>query len=101
MARVGVVDANLGATDSTDAIVINGQCDVLIQGLTGGSVKLQYRLGPTDVLTAPAWQDFPGGSFSEDVYKTVFISEDQVWLRLTGVSAAGTPYVRLARHLVR
>lgn len=93
------VDTILAANASSAAFLTVGYCDIVISGLTSGSVKLQYKLPPTAVLTAPAWTDFPDGSFTEDAYRTIFVSEHGVQMRLTGVSNNANVYVRLARYI--
>jgi hypothetical protein len=95
------VDAVLGVDASTDSLLCVGQCDIIVQGLSEGAVKLQYLLPKTVALTSPAWVDFPDGSFIVDTYKTIFISEHGVKLRLTGVSNNDTVYVKIAKHLIR
>lgn len=72
------VDNLLAANASSTAFLAVGYCDIVISNLTSGSVKLQYKLPPTAVLTAPAWTDFPDGSFTENVYRTIFFSEHGV-----------------------
>lgn len=94
-----VVDAVLGAGESSEGIVVVGQCDILVSGLTGGQVNLQYKLSKTPNLPSPDWTDFPEGSFTSDVYKTVFISEHGIKCRLTGVGNNAGVYVRLGRFL--
>lgn len=94
-----IVDKIIGVGESTDPLLMVGYCDFLIQGLASGSVKLQYLLKPTAVLTAPTWTDFPGMSYTADTYKTVFISEHGTKLRLTGVANNTGVYCRLARFL--
>lgn len=94
-----MVEASLGVGESSAGFLIVGQCDVLVEGLTAGAVKLQYKLPPSTLKAAPAWTDFPDESYTTDVYKTVFISEHGVQLRLTGVANNAATYVRLGRYL--
>ena len=96
-----MVDAVLGANESTDDFLVVGLCDVIVDGLSSGGVTLQYKLQPSTALPSPAWTTFPEGEFTEDTYKTVFISEHGVKCRLTGVSNNAGVYGRLARHLIR
>lgn len=84
--------STLAANGSSSYLIINGSCDILVKGLTAGSIKLQ-AIFPED--TTPI--DIPDGSFTADVFKTIFISEDQVKVRLTGVSNNAGVIVRLAR----
>jgi hypothetical protein len=91
-----IVDAELDENDSSPSFLAVGYCDVVISGLTSGSVKLQYLLKPTTALPSPAWTDMPEGSFSADTYTTLFFSEHGVNLRLTGVSNNDGVYVRMA-----
>jgi hypothetical protein len=96
-----LVDAVLDVDESSPSFLAVGYCDIVVQGLSAGSVKLQYKLKPTTALPAPAWVDFPDGSFSADTYTTVFFSEHGVNLRLTGVGNNDTVYVRLASFVNR
>ena len=91
-----IVDAVLGVNASSPSFLAVGYCDVVVQGLSAGAVKLQYMLKPTTALPAPAWVDFPDGSFAADTYTTLFFSEHGVNLRMTGVSNNDTVYVRMA-----
>lgn len=93
------VDDVLGVGDSSPSMLLVGKCDLIISGLSSGAVKLQYLLTPTTALAAPAWTDFPDGSFTEDIYKTIFVSEHGVQFRFTGVANNAGVYVRLARYL--
>lgn len=94
--RVQIVDKILGVNEYTDEISLIGSCDICIQGLTSGSVKLQYKLRKTDILTDPQWVDFPDGSFISDTYTTIFISDYGVKCRLIGVGNNITVYTRLS-----
>jgi len=91
-------DKTLGANESTNSIFLSGSCDLLVQGLTSGTVKLQYLLPASTENASPSWEDFPDGAFTEDVYKTLFISETKIQFRLTGVSNNAGVYVRLGRY---
>lgn len=86
------VDATLAANASTDPLILIGNCDIWIDTLTSGAVKLQIRHG-----SGGTWKDVPDASYTEDVFKTIFISGDQVYGRLTGVSNSTSVYVRLSR----
>lgn len=90
-----MIDKVLGVGESTDSITIFGNCDVIVEGLSSGSVKLQYKLTATTELPSPQWKDFPSGTFSSDVFKTVHIAGSQVEVRLTGVSNNAGVYVRI------
>jgi hypothetical protein len=96
------IDATINDTESTaDGFVITGQCDIVIEGLTSGSVKFQYKLPPVPGSAAGhanVWTDFPEGEFTADTYKTVFISEHGVTGRLYGNGCNDGVYVRLARY---
>jgi hypothetical protein len=85
--------ATLGAGESSRYFLVNGNCDILISGLTAGSVKLE-ALFQGEV--API--DLPGGSFNADIFETIFISEDQVRLRFTGVGNNAGVVVRFGRY---
>ena len=93
------VDSVLGVGESSPSMLLVGNCDVVVSGLSAGAVKLQYLLTPTTALPSPAWTDFPDGSFTEDIYKTIFVSEHGVQFRFTGVANNAGVYVRLARYL--
>ena len=93
------VDKVIGVDEASPSFLVVGNCDVLVQGLTSGSVVLQYKLTKTDELPSPAWTNFPDGVFTADTYKTVFISEHGVQCRLLGVSNNASVYVRLSRYL--
>ena len=86
--------ATLGANESTDPFILVGTCDIWIDNLNSGAVKLQIRHG-----AGGSWKDVPDASYTSDVFKTIFISEDQVYGRLTGVSNNAAVYARLGRYL--
>ena len=93
------VEAILAANAASPEFLIVGQCDVLVEGLTAGEVQLQYKLPVTTLKPVPTWTDFPDGAFAADTYKTVFISEHGVLMRLQGVANNAGVYVRLSRYL--
>lgn len=93
------VDAVLGIGESSPDFLLTGNCDIIVQGLTAGAVKLQYRLTPTAALPAPAWADFPDGNFTADTYQTIFISEHGVNFKLVGVANNAGVYVRMAKFM--
>ena len=93
------VDAVLGVNGTSPTALLVGNCDVVVQGLLAGAVKLQYKLTPTTALPSPAWVDFPDGSFTTDTYMTVFISDHGVLFRLQGVSNNDGVYVRMAKFM--
>ena len=93
------IDAVLGVNGISPSFLLVGNCDVIVSGLTAGAVKLQYRLSPTVALPAPAWTDFPDGSFSANVYQTIFISDHGVIFRLVGVANNAGVYVRMAKFM--
>lgn len=88
----------LGVGESSDPFVISGSCDLLVEGLTAGSVKLQYLIPASAIWLTPTWVDFPDQSYTADVYKTVFMADDQVSLRLTGVANNAGVRVRFSRR---
>jgi len=92
-------DKVLGVDEYTDSIVVTGQCDILIYGLTSGTIKLQFKLQPSTELPSPDWWDFPNGTFSADAFQTVFVSGDGVKCRLLGVDNNAGVYVRIAKFL--
>lgn len=94
--KIQIIDKILGLNEYTDEIYLIGNCDICIQDLSAGSVKLQYKLRKTDVLTDPQWTDFPEGSFVSNTFTTVFISDYGVKCRLVGVGNNVGVYVRLS-----
>jgi len=90
-------DAVLGASESSAGYNITGHCDFLISGLTSGTVKLQFKHPASTNNATPAWTDFPDGAYTEDTYKTIFVSEHGVRFRFTGVSNNADVYVRFGR----
>jgi hypothetical protein len=96
-----IVDAVLDVDESSPSFLAVGYCDVVVQGLSAGTVKLQYKLKPTTALLSPAWVDFPDGSFTSDTYTTLFFSEHGVNLRLTGDGNNDTVYVRMSSFINR
>ena len=94
-----MVETLLGVGQASSEFLIVGNCDILVENLTSGSVKLQYKLPPSTLKAVPAWTDFPGGLFTTAIYKTVFISEHGVIMRVLGVGNNANVYVRLSRYL--
>jgi len=94
-----MVETLLGVGEASSEFLIVGNCDVLVENLTAGSVKLQYKLPPSTLKAVPAWTDFPDGLFTTATYKTVFISEHGVTMRVLGVANNADVYVRLSRYL--
>ena len=92
-------DKVIGVGESSDPFLLEGYCDIVVQGLTAGAVKLEYLLPPTANLPAPVWTNFPNALWSEDTYETLFISEHGVMFRLTGVGNNEDIYVRMSRYL--
>lgn len=91
------VDKVMAPGGETDDIAVVGQCDILVQGLTSGSVKLQYLPPATEELPAPEFSDFPDGEFTEDVYKTIFMSDGRVRFKLVGIGNNDGVYAKIAR----
>lgn len=75
-----------------------GYCDVAIQNLSFGTVKLQYKLPATQALPSPEWKDFPDGSFTADTFQTIFVSQHGVMVRFVGLANNAGVYVKAARH---
>lgn len=95
-----IIDAVLGVGESSSDFLVNGYCDIVVSGLTAGAVKMQYMLSKTTALPVPTWTDFPDGSFTTDVFNTVFISADDVRVKMVGVANNAGVYVRITKHLV-
>ena len=91
------MDAVLGVGETSPEIHVTGYCDIVIQGLTAGAVKLQYLLNKTTALPAPAWTDFPDGSFSTNTFNTIFMSQHGVYFKFVGVGNNAGVYVKIAR----
>ena len=91
------MDDVLGIGATSPEIHVTGYCDIVIQGLTSGSVKLQYLLSKTTELPAPVWTDFPDGSFTTDTFSTMFMSAVGVYFRFVGVTNNAGVYVKIAR----
>lgn len=85
------IDATLGVNESSDDIMLRGQCDVWVSGITTGQVVLQVRFpGST------TWRDVPEGTFSSEAMKSISVTEDQVHFRFLGIGNNAGVYVRLA-----
>lgn len=84
------VEATLGVDESTDEIVLEGNCDVWISNLSSGTVKLQLRFPRSST-----WRD--AAEYSADAYKTIYVGESGIRFRLLGVSNNADVYARLAR----
>lgn len=94
-----MTDKLLGVGEECDEIIVIGQCDIVIHGLTSGSVKLQYKLTDSDEIPDNNFWDHPIGVFSGDVFKTIFVSSIGVKCKLVGVGNNSGTYVRISRHL--
>jgi len=81
----------LAAGGVTSDISLVGNCDILIEGLTAGSISLQYRSPNTKLFV-----DMPDGSYTSDTYATVFFSREME-CRLKGTGNNATVYVELSR----
>ena len=88
------IESTITANESSDAFLIIGNCDIWVSGLTGGAVQLEV-LFPHQT----EWLPMPEELYTTSTFKTIFISEDGVRCRLTGVGATGSVYCRLARFL--
>lgn len=93
------VDKVLGLGEETEGFIVVGNCDIQVQGLTSGSVKLQYKSGATPALPVPSYVDFPDAEFTEDTYKTIFMSDNQTRFKLVGVGNNSGVYVKISRFL--
>ena len=62
-------DEYIGNGGASAAFPAVGVVDLIVQGLTTGSVKVQYKVLKTDLLTNPSWIDYPGMTFSGDTYR--------------------------------
>lgn len=92
------MDDIVGVGESSPEFLAIGYCDICIQGLTAGTIKVQYRLPKTTVLTAPDWKDFPDGSYTADTFDTLFVSQHGVYIKFLGVGNNAGVYVKAARH---
>lgn len=84
----------LATGGTSEEFLVVGQCDIWVSNLTGGSVKLQIKFPDES-----SFRDVPGESYAANIYKTIFISEHGVAVRLVGVGNSADTYVRLARFL--
>lgn len=91
------MDVVLGANGESPEIHVTGYCDIVIQGWTSGSVKLQYLLDKTVAMPEPVWTDFPDGSFSENTFKTIYLCSHGVYFKFVGVANNAGVYVKIAR----
>jgi hypothetical protein len=89
------MEDTITGVEASDELLLVGNCDVWISGITGGSVKLQLKFPGA----GQTWRDVPDEEYTADTWKTIFISEHGVFFRLLGVSATGSVYTRLARFL--
>ncbi len=94
--KAQLIDKFLEGTDETDPIKLIGYCDIVIQGMTSGTVTLQYKLKKTDILIAPTWENHPTGEFTENVSKTIFISDFGNEYKLVSSGTNAETYVRLS-----
>jgi hypothetical protein len=82
----------LGVGEATDWFPLIGKCDIWVNGLLAGSVKLQFLfqgdLTPYDV---------PDGEFTADTFKTIFVSDEEIRGRLIGVGNTDGVIARLSR----
>lgn len=91
-----IIDGVLGVGEETDSIKLIGKADLVISGLTAGSVKLQYKLRPTDNLTSPAWTDYPNGSYTADTFTSIEVNDHGTEFKLVGVTNNAGVYARLS-----
>jgi len=66
------VGVSLETNGETSAISLIGRCDILIEGLTAGTVSLQY-ISPNTKL----FVDMPRASYTTDTYTAVFFSTNR------------------------
>ena len=93
------VDEVIGVNGETAPFVAKGMCDVIVQGLSSGAVKLQYMVRPTVAMPSPTWKDFPDGSFAADTMQTLFLSSSFIKVKLVGVSNNANVYCRIDREV--
>lgn len=83
----------LSVDGSTDEFLVSGQCDILIKGLITGYIQLKAKFPNWDF-----WVDLPDSQFSVDVFKTIYMAEDQVRMKLVGSGNNADVVVRLGRR---
>ena len=89
------IEATISSTiTETEEFTIVGNCDIWVSGLTSGSVKLQIKFP-----LQGNWRDVPDEEYTEDTFKTIFISEAGVKGKLVGTDASTGTYMRFARHM--
>lgn len=93
-ATAGLSDDNLTYITETKEFTIIGYCDVWVSELTSGSVKLQIKFPGQG-----NWRNVPGEEYTEDTFKTIFVSEAGVKGKLVSSSYEIGAYMRLARHM--
>lgn len=86
----------LGVNEEGDALILEGESDLWIIGLTSGTIQLQVKF-PGEA----AYKNAPEGTFTADVMKTIGQGEHGVWYKLIGVSNNAGVYVRLAKPVYR
>lgn len=94
----GVIDAG---ESTRDGFIASGNCDIIVEGLTTGTIKLQYKLRPSTLNPTPDWKDIPDGSFTSDTFQTLYISSTGVYCRLTSDGGNDNVYVKIAREVGR
>ena len=92
------MDALVATDQVSPEFLAIGYCDIAVQNLLAGTMKLQYKLPVTANLPAPEWKDFPDGAFTTDTFQTIFVSQHGVMVRFVGVANNTSVYVKAARH---
>jgi len=93
------VDEVIGVGGETAPFIAKGMCDIIIQGLSAGAVKLQYMVRPTAAMPSPTWNDIPDGSFTADTMQTLFLSSSFIKVKLLGVANNANVYCRIDREV--
>lgn len=93
------VDKVIDANEYSPDFMAVGYCDVCVNGLTSGVVKLQFKFPVSTELPVPTWMDFPNKTYASDTFESIRISEHGVLVRLLGVDNNNGVYVRIGRYL--
>ena len=91
-------DFKLGTDGTSESVMVSGTVDVWIFDLSAGSITMQVLFPASSVSGEPTWRDFPSGSFSSPMGKTLYIGEEQVRIRFVGTGNTDGSYIRVGRE---
>jgi len=91
-------ESTLGVGGDSASFEPNGsKFDIIIQGITSGTVKLQYKLPVSAIKDTPVWTDFPNGTYSADTYTSIEVVSKNVQFRLLGVDNNAGIYIKMVK----